>query len=78
MLEWGVVQEGDLLRAKNHDSTVILKGNGNVEFNGKETSIQQWLKEITGWPSVQTYAFTEHVEKGKTLSDIRREFMDQS
>lgn len=78
MLEWGVVKQGDLLRAKNHDSTVILKGNGNVEFNGKETSIQQWLKEITGWPSVQTYAFTEHVEKGKTLSDIRREFMDQS
>ena len=77
MLEWGVVKEGDLLRAKNHDSTAILMGNGNVELDGKEMSIQQWLKELTGWPSVETYSFTVHVEKGKTLSEIRREYMEK-
>lgn len=78
MLEWGVVKEGDVLKAKNHDSTAILIKNGNVQVNGEEKSIQQWLREVTGWPSVETYAFTEHVEKGKTLSEIRREYMEMT
>lgn len=78
MLEWGVVKEGDILKAKNHEATAILLQNGNVKVNGEEEkSIQQWLREVTGWSSVETYAFTEHVEKGKTLSDIRKEYMDK-
>lgn len=77
MLEWGVVKEGDLLKVKNHDDTAILLKNGNVEVNGEEKSIQQWLRDVTGWPSVETYAFTIHKEKGKTLSEIRKEYMDE-
>ncbi|MBB6451584.1 hypothetical protein HNQ94_000005 [Salirhabdus euzebyi] len=77
MLDWGVVKEGDLLKAKNHDSTATLLGNGNVEVTGEERSIQQWLREVTGWSSVETYAFTVHMEKGKTLSEIRRDYMDK-
>jgi hypothetical protein len=77
MLEWGVVKEGDLLRAKNRDSTAILLKNGKVDVNGEEKSIQQWLREVTDWPSVETYAFAVHEEKGKTLSEIRREFMER-
>lgn len=76
MLEWGVVSEGDILKAKNHDSTAVLLSNGNVEINGEEKSIQQWLREVTGWSSVETYAFTVHEEKGKTLSELRREYME--
>jgi hypothetical protein len=77
LLEWGVVKEGDLLKAKNHDASAILLENGNVEVNGEEKSIQQWLREVTGWSSVETYSFTVHVEKGKTLSEIRKEYMER-
>lgn len=76
MLEWGVVKEGDLLQAKNYDSTANLLGNGNVDVNGVEKSIQQWLQEVTGWSSVNTYALTIHVEKGKSLLEIRKEYME--
>lgn len=78
MLNWGVVKEGDLLKVKNHDATAVLLANGNVKVNEEEMSLQQWLKQVTGWPSVQTYAFTMHVEKDKTLSEIRREYLERN
>ena len=77
MLKWGVVKPGDIIVAKNHTDEATLLENGNVLVDGKEKSIQIWLKEIYGWSSVQTYAFTVHKESGKTLSDIRRDYLDR-
>lgn len=57
-------------------STANLLGNGNVDVNGVEKSIQQWLQEVTGWSSVNTYALTMHVEKGRSLLEIRKEYME--
>ena len=76
MLEWGVVKEGDIIVAKNKEDEVTLLSNGHVSVDGEEKSIQSWLKEIFGWSSVQTYAFTVHKETGKTLSEIRKEYME--
>lgn len=39
--------------------------------------MQMWLKDIYGWSSVQTYAFAVHKESGKTLSEIREEYMNK-
>lgn len=78
MLKWGVIQEGDELKAKNKDATATLLANGNVKAKDKELSLQQWLKNVTGWPSVQTYAQTVHAEKGKTLSEIREAYMSKN
>lgn len=75
MLEWGIVKEGDLLKVKNHNSTATLLRNGNVKVDGTEKSLQQWLREVTTWPSVQTYAMTVHVDSNKTLSAMREEYM---
>ena len=36
-----------------------------------------WLKEIYGWKSAQTYAFVIYKESGKTLGEMRREYMDK-
>ena len=44
---------------------------------GKEKSMQVWLKEVFGWSSVQTYVSAVHEESGKTLSQIREEYMEQ-
>lgn len=77
MLEWGVVKEGDIIVAKGREDEGQLLSNGNVMVNGEEKSMQAWLKEIYGWSSVQTYVFAVHKETGKTLSQIREEYMTQ-
>lgn len=75
MLEWGVVKEGDIIVAKGRKDEGNLLSNGNVMVNGEEKSMQAWLKDIYGWSSVQTYVFAVHKETGKTLSQIREEYM---
>jgi hypothetical protein len=35
----------------------------------------QWLREVTGWSSVETYGFTNQKVTGKSLSQIRNEYM---
>lgn len=77
MLEWSVVKEGDIIVAKGREDEGRLLSNGNVMVNGEEKSMQAWLKEIYGWSSVQTYVFAVHKETGKTLSQIREEYMVQ-
>lgn len=77
MLEWGVVKEGDIIVAKGREDEGRLLSNGNVMVNGEEKSMQAWLKEVYGWSSVQTYVFAVHKETGKTLSQIRGEYMAQ-
>jgi len=77
MLEWGVVKEGDIIVAKGRENEGRLLSNGNVMVNGEEKSMQAWLKEIYGWSSVQTYVFAVHKEIGKTLSQIREEYMEK-
>lgn len=76
MLEWGVVKEGDILLAKGREDEGSLLSNGNVLVSGEEKSLQAWLKEVYGWSSVQTYGFTIHKESGKTLSEIRKNYME--
>ncbi len=77
MLEWGVVQEGDIIVAKDREDEATLLSNGNVLVNGGELSMQKWLKDIFGWSSVQTYVFAIHKESGKSLSKIREEYMEK-
>ena len=77
MLDWGVVKEGDIIIAKGTNNEAELLVNGNVVVNGEEMSMQTWLKEIYGWSSVQTYAFAVHKDTGKTLSQIRDEYLEQ-
>lgn len=69
--------EGDILQAKDREDEGELLGNGNVLVDGNELTLNQWLKELYGWSSVQTYAFTVHKDSGKTLSEIRKEYMEK-
>lgn len=78
MLEWGVVKEGDILAAKGSDEEATLLQNGHVSVNDEEMSMQDWLRRVTGWKSVETYKFAIHKETGKTLSQIRKEYMDEN
>jgi hypothetical protein len=51
--------------------------NGNVKVNDEEISMQKWIKELFGWSSIQTYVFAVHKEAGKTLSQIREEYIEK-
>lgn len=77
MLEWGVVKAGDIIVAKDRSNEGTLLKNGNVSVDGKELSMQMWLKDLYGWSSIQTYKFAVHKSSSKTLSQIREEYMQQ-
>lgn len=77
LLSWGAVKPGDVIVAKGREDEAVLQKNGNVNANGKIQSMQVWLKELYGWSSIQTFAFAIHKETGKTLFQIREEFMDK-
>jgi hypothetical protein len=77
MLLWGVVKEGDTIVAKGRDDEATLLSNGNVLVDGKEKSLLAWLKEVFGWSNIATYDFSVLKESGKTLYQIREEYMSK-
>lgn len=77
LIEWGIVKEGDLLIAKGTEVESELCADGQVKTVNGKMSLQQWLKGIYNWSSVETYGFTVHKESGKTLSKLRSEYMEK-
>ena len=80
MLQWGVVSAGDILVAKGfeEEGEVELLANGHIKLNDEEMSMQDWLRKMTGWKSVETYKFAVHKASGKSLSEIRKEYMENN
>lgn len=78
LMEWGIVKAGDQIKAKNKDDTATLMSDGKVKINktNEITTMQQWLKPLYGWPSIQTYVFAIDVKTGKSLSELREEYME--
>lgn len=78
LMEWGIVKEGDVLIAKGTEEKAVMQKDGQVILtdNTKE-SIQQWLKQVYGWSSVETYAFAVDNKTGKTLSELRKEYLEK-
>lgn len=71
MLRWGVVKAGDILVARGSDKKAVLLQNGHVSINDEEMSMQDWLRRVTGWKSVETYKFAIHKESGKISADFQ-------
>ncbi len=78
LMEWKIVEPGDILAAKGTTEEAVLQENGQVKTREGIMSIQQWLKIVFGWSSVQTYAFAVDQKSGKTLSALRQEYMEKS
>lgn len=77
MLDWGVVKSGDTIVAKGREDEATLVKNGYVLVDGKEMSLLSWLKEVFGWSNIATYDFSVLKDSGKTLSQIREEYMNK-
>jgi len=78
LMEWGIVKSGDIISARYRDGKeAILLENGLVQVGKEKLSLQQWLKNIYGWSSVETYVFSVDKKTGKTLSELREAYMKQ-
>ena len=80
MMSWGIVKPGAVLIAKGRMDEAILQESGQVMVSstGSVQSLQQWLKSVFGWSSVETYTFAIDKESGKSLSDLRAEYMENN
>lgn len=80
MLSWGVVKPEAVLGAKGRTDEAILLENGQVKVKstGEVQSMQQWLKSVYGWSSVETYAFAIDKKSGKSLAELRAEYMEKN
>lgn len=77
LMEWGIVSTGDTIIAKGRKDEAVLQENGQVKTEKGVMSMQQWLKKVFGWSSVETYAFSIDKKTGKTLSQLRQEYMEK-
>ena len=78
MISWGVMKAGDVITAVNDSdgNEAILQNDGKVKnADGKTMSMQEWLKGIYGWSSIQTYVYAVDKKSNKTLHEIRKEYM---
>lgn len=53
----------------------VLLSNGNVFTKDGEMSLNQWLRKVFGWSTVDTYNYSVHKKTGKTLKVLRDEYM---
>lgn len=81
LLAWGIIKKGDTLRIKSYDnSEVEVIDAYHVKFpatNGRSTKYINWGKKVTRWSSINIYEWAEHVEKNKTLAELRREKLEE-
>lgn len=78
MLSWGVVKAGEKVYCKGtNDTEVTLMENGHVETADGEMSLLKWLRTVTGMMHIPTYLYVVHKKTGKTLAQLRKEYMDQ-
>lgn len=64
--------------AKGRTEEAELQANGQVKIGNDIISLQQWLKKVFSWSSVATYEFSVYKKIGKTLSELRQEYMGQN
>ena len=76
LIEQGVVNIGDELFVINHPSEIaIIVDSENVCYKGKTMSFNQFGCLVTGWKSIQCYAWMKTTKSNDVLSDLREKKM---
>jgi hypothetical protein len=78
LIRWDILKTGQQIYARDFPNEIVtLKANGQVITKSKkEMSLHDWLKSLYKWSSVQSYYYAYDLNTKKSLSDLRREFMD--
>lgn len=77
MITWGLVMPmEDTLVVRDHPAQPALLLDANrVAFQGETMGINDWAKHVTGWKSINVYEWVIVKRAGRTLDDLRREYM---
>lgn len=81
-LDWmianGVVAAGDEVFYKQKPTEkAVIQANAKVKYNGKQMSLLDFARKMTGWEHVNAYRHMMVEGKGKTLLELREEKMKE-
>ena len=72
MVEKGLLPIGTVLTIKNHPGSEARVIDGRyVDYQGTRMTFSRWGKHITGWPSINIYAYAQLLD-GRLLDDLRK------
>lgn len=78
MIEQGIISIGDKICIISHPEEVAIIVDGkHVEYKGQKMTLNSFGCKVTGWSSIQGYAYTRLVNDTKTLSELRKEKMNE-
>ena len=78
LMEWNIVHRGDTLVIVNQEnSEAEVMDHKRVRYHGEEISFNEWGQRVTGWSSICIYDWAKQKDAGKTLSELRKEKMDE-
>jgi hypothetical protein len=74
MLKAGTIKAGDSLWfSKDSSNRVTLTADGRCIYNGKEVSLIDWTRSVSGWSAVNIYDWVVHGPTNKLLGVLRTE-----
>ena len=78
MVELDLVNIGDKICVISHPEEIATIVDGkHVEYKGETISLNAYGCKVTGWKTIQSYAFMRKVDDKKTLSELREEKMKE-
>jgi len=78
LIQWGLIKPGDVLEIVNHaDSEAAVVDHKNVRREEKTMTFNEWGTGITGWSSICIYDWAKKKDDARTLSQLRKEKMDE-
>ena len=76
LLEQGIINPGDDIYIVNHPEDIAtIIDSDTVDYNGEKMSYNQFGCKVTGWKTIQVYAWTKKVGCNETLHELRLEKM---
>lgn len=79
IIEWGLVKpmEDKVYIKGEEDKPALLLDSKSVAYDGASMSINDWGKHVTGWKGINIYEWTVVERTGRTLDDMRRDYLDE-
>ena len=78
LIKHEIVHVGDEIYVINHpDEVAVIVNSDKVNYKGEEMSFNQFGCKVTGWKSIQCYAWMKIKGQNDTLADLREKKMKE-
>lgn len=80
LLEFGLIKKGDkiYLTISPDNSVATLLDEKYVDYNGEKITLNEWGRIVTGWKSINIYAYTAIVGQIDTLHEKRLSYNQEN